>query len=140
MPFYTWLDSDRIQAAERRRIIEGLERLRALRDASFSCNTARSTIRIATWNLRSFGGGKIPKHTDRYCGNDPGLRRMRESLAYIVEVIAMFDLVALQEVKSLEGDFAWVMRRLGPDWDYLATEGALREHRRRADARLEGPH
>jgi exonuclease III len=49
---------------------------------------------------------------------------MRESLAYIVEVIAMFDLVALQEVKSLEGDFDWVMRRLGPNWDYLATDAS----------------
>ena len=69
----------------------------------------RKSVRIATWNIREFGGSKF-------------LGRDFESLYYMAEIIANFDLLALQEVRADLREFKRLMRILGPDWDFVATD------------------
>lgn len=71
----------------------------------------RGTMRVGTWNLREFDNNKY--------GN-----RLPESFHYIAEVISHFDLVALQEVRADLDALNRVMKLLGPQWDYIATDVA----------------
>lgn len=120
MPFYTDLrigKDDQPETIERkRRNAKGLLRLReGLREhvgpPTDAASRAGSTIRIATWNLREFDAPS-------YGG------RLREAIFYIAEVIAHFDLVAIQEVRQDLSALNWVKRVLGPDWDYICTDAA----------------
>jgi hypothetical protein len=62
---------------------------------------------LATWNVRDFDSNKF--------GHGP---RLAESFHYIAEVIAAFDLVAMQEVNEDMRPFEKVMDLLGPSWRY----------------------
>jgi endonuclease/exonuclease/phosphatase family metal-dependent hydrolase len=73
--------------------------------------TARDTLLLATWNLRDFDSNKF--------GHGP---RLPESYYYIAEVLSAFDLIAVQEVNRDIGPFENVMRILGPNWSYIATD------------------
>jgi endonuclease/exonuclease/phosphatase family metal-dependent hydrolase len=76
----------------------------------------RETLLLATWNIRDLGN-----ENKRYDpGQGPG-ERLEESYYYIAEIISAFDLVALQEVNTLES-LEKIMRYLGPSWDYLTTD------------------
>ena len=117
MPFYTFLKhKDGDTAASRTKKIRVARNLKKLKDelgnhfvASGSvCDPSRA-VRIATWNLREFGGSS-------YKG------RSFEEIYYIAEVISHFDLVALQEIRGDLREFLDLMRVLGPDWDYVATD------------------
>lgn len=67
------------------------------------------SIKIATWNLREFGGSK-------YFGRD------YEALYYIGEIISHFDLVALQEIRGNLKEFNSLRKILGPDWSFIGTD------------------
>lgn len=117
MPFYTQLslrasDSDAARS-KKRRVAEKLLSLRAGLEAhlreSGSAGDRSKSVRIATWNLREFGGSK-------YGGRD------YECLYYIAEVVSHFDIVAVQEVREDLADFLDLLKILGPDWGYLATD------------------
>ena len=73
--------------------------------------TRESSILIGTWNLRDFDNNKY-RH---------GPRR-RESLFYIAEIISAFDVCALQEINEDLDPLRDVLRLLGPDWDFIATD------------------
>jgi hypothetical protein len=93
--------------------VAGLKRLRKalgkhLEAQGVGAESSRS-VRIATWNLREFGGRK-------YGGRD------YEPLYYIAEVVSHFDLVALQEVRENLKELHELRRILGPNWNYLATD------------------
>ena len=117
MPFYGGLrvdENDDAATKLRRQRIAG--RLLALRGAiadhfaaAGSSADRMQTVRIGTWNLREFGNTK-------YGGRD------EECLYYIAEIVSNFDIVALQEIRADLADFSRLMRILGPDWDYLATD------------------
>lgn len=117
MPFYPSLriresDSQELQA-KKRRVAETLGALREaltqhLDDAG-STSDPRESVRIATWNLRDFGGTK-------FGGRD------FEPLYYVAEVIDRFDIVALQEIRGDLSEFKQLLRILGPDWEYVATD------------------
>lgn len=95
----------------RRRTIAGLKALRTAFDAHFPPGSDRMrTVRIATWNLREFGG---TKH---------GGRDTYEPLYYMAEIISQFDIVALQEVREDLAEFHRLLRILGEEWDYVATD------------------
>lgn len=136
MPFYTWLrprpgDDDKDLATKAR----ASARIRALREA-FGAHVAAASlpdneepptdnsrfIRIATWNIREFDSASY------------GFR-MQEAKAYIAEILANFDLVALQEIRRDLGALEDILRLLGPSWTYLATdvtEGSSGNHERMA--------
>ena len=67
------------------------------------------SVKIATWNIREFGGTK-------YKG------RSFEELYYIAEIISHFDLIALQEVRKDLKEFLKLKKILGPNWSYIATD------------------
>ncbi|HCR49316.1 MAG TPA: endonuclease/exonuclease/phosphatase [Bacteroidetes bacterium] len=113
MPFYQNLHPERDQTDKR--IVENLIRLRgALRKTDIPGRSLNDTLLVATWNLRDF--------------DKPSFGfRSKEAFYYIAEIIARFDLVAIQEVYKDLTALNEVMRILGSDWDYIftdATEGA----------------
>lgn len=83
-------------------------------DVGIPARTLNKSLLVATWNLREFGNPR-PKHGPR----------IAESFHYIAEVIAAFDVVALQEVNEDLRDFRRLMRLLGPDWSALLTDTTL---------------
>jgi len=82
-----------------------------LRDQGVPRRTASDTLLLATWNVREFGRRR-PKYG----------RRIPESFYYIAETISAFDIVALQEVNEDLRDLKKVMRYLGREWDFIATD------------------
>lgn len=69
------------------------------------------SLLLATWNIRDFDSNKF--------GYGP---RLPETFYYIAEIISCFDLVALQEVNRDLSALERVMRILGREWDYIATD------------------
>ncbi len=125
MPFYNDLRPDADFAArdyarvfpqlttpERLRAIDGLLRLKPALQAQLPQRRSEANLLVASWNLKEFG------HTTQ---------RLPEAYFYIAEIMAAFDLIAVQEIKSGLKDLDIVMRLLGPNWRYLIndiTEGA----------------
>lgn len=124
MPFYDWLrprdyDSEQ-KKADKERVAATLLALRsALADhlygnGSNNRNThsqdSTKYLRLATWNIREFG-------SDEKFGP-----RLPESLYYIAEILSHFDLVAIQEVREDLRALDRVLRILGPNWTYIATD------------------
>ena len=70
-----------------------------------------STLLLATWNIRDFDSNKFKFGP-----------RLPESFYYIAEIISCFDLVAVQEVNRDISALEKVMRILGREWDYIATD------------------
>lgn len=88
------------------RLLKIRARLAPLRDRK--CD---SSLLLATWNIRDFDSNKF--------GFGP---RRAESFYYIAEIISAFDLVAVQEVNEDLDALARVMKILGREWDYIATD------------------
>ncbi len=112
MPFYFPIRWN-FNAAERQRTAARLLALRRQIRGEIPPRTADDTLLLATWNIRDFDSNKF--------GHGP---RLKESFFYIAEIIAAFDLVAVQEVNEDLSALKTVMRILGPDWDYIATDKA----------------
>ena len=119
MPFYYRLkvrngDTSE-QVADKKRIAQSLLRLREalhqhIHDAGERpCGDSSTWLRIATWNIREFDSSKYGQ-------------RLEESLYYIAEIISTFDIVAVQEVRDDLDAWNQVMRILGRDWSYIATD------------------
>ena len=117
MPFYVYLKNKKNDSAatkkKKRRVAKNLLNLRSNLEKHFkhpnSETDVRKSVRIGTWNLREFGNTK-------YGGRD------YEALYYIAEILSHFDLVALQEIRGNLREFKLLMRILGPDWDYVASD------------------
>jgi endonuclease/exonuclease/phosphatase family metal-dependent hydrolase len=116
MPYYFRLRNKNISQSARVRTVEGLQRLRKQIRNHIPNRTVRDTLLLATWNLRDLGNED--KRFEE--GEGPG-PRLNESYYYIAEIISAFDLVALQEINTLES-LEKVMDFLGPSWDYLTTD------------------
>ncbi|NCP11999.1 MAG: endonuclease/exonuclease/phosphatase family protein [Sphingomonadales bacterium] len=89
------------------------QRLVALRKslAEVRSRKSESSFLLATWNIRDFDSNKF--------GYGP---RLDESIYYIAEILASFDLIAVQEVNRDLTALERVMKILGRDWDYIATD------------------
>ncbi len=110
MPFYFPLRWD-FEDGERERAAARLLELRAQLRREIPRRTVDDTLLLATWNLRDFDSNKF--------GHGP---RLKESLFYIAEVISAFDLVAVQEINQDLSATRTVMKILGSNWDYIATD------------------
>ena len=123
MPFYTWLKPRDHDTPEHLRTKQRAARkLRALRAAltahidgaaladgvDMPCDSSR-IVRIATWNLRELDSASYGY-------------RSQEAKAYIAEILAQFDLIALQEIRRDLGALDDVKALLGPGWAYIATD------------------
>ncbi|MBI1308208.1 MAG: endonuclease [Bacteroidetes bacterium] len=117
MPFYTKLQKQPGDNAKdkikKTRVITNLKKLREKLPEHFRNSQHHavngSTVKIATWNIREFGGTS-------YGG------RSYEELYYISEIISHFDIVALQEVRGDMKEFNSLKYYLGPQWDFVATD------------------
>jgi hypothetical protein len=89
------------------------ERLLAIRKRLGPVRKRRSdsSLLLATWNIRDFDSNKF--------GYGP---RLPETFYYIAEMISCFDLVAVQEVSRDLAALETLMRILGREWDYIATD------------------
>lgn len=102
------------------------ERLLAIRErlAPIRRRKSDSSLLLATWNIRDFDSNKFGWG-----------HRLPETYYYLAEMIACFDLVAVQEVNRDLSALERLMRILGREWDYIATdttEGAGGNHERMA--------
>ncbi len=109
MPFYSGIR--RYPADVANRTIDRLLALRKLLHAEIPGKTGTETLLLATWNIRDFDSNKF--------GHG---RRLDEAFNYIAEIIAAFDLVAVQEVNRDLRALERVCGLLGPDWTYIATD------------------
>lgn len=89
------------------------ERLLAIRTRlePIRARKSDSSLLLATWNIRDFDSNKF--------GWGP---RLPETFYYIAEIIACFDLVAVQEVNRDLTPLLTVMGILGREWDYIVTD------------------
>jgi len=120
MPFYPDLkiypSDTTLEKQRKKRIADGLLRLRkALREHIQGAPNAPEDgdtsqyLRLGTWNIREFDSPKFGERT-------------QESNFYIAEILSHFDLIAVQEVREDLAALKKVMRILGPDWDFIATD------------------
>lgn len=94
-----------------------LEQLRAELHAVPPKQVDRNLL-IATWNLREFG--QLAQVWDQPAGNKPF--RDLHAVRLIGEVVACFDVVAIQEVQQDISALAALMKWLGPDWGLIMTD------------------
>lgn len=119
MPFYHGLKSYRDYPDSRENYPDKhkwiAERLLALRyDLHMKITKDRNpnSLIVGTWNIRAFDGG---------------LLRLDESYHYIAEIIAAFDICALQELKPGLEPVIRLQKLLGPNWDYFVTDVSSHE-------------
>jgi endonuclease/exonuclease/phosphatase family metal-dependent hydrolase len=75
-------------------------------------------VLIATWNLRGFG--KVLEKWESPAGDSP--RRNLRDVLCLAEIVARFDVVALQEVKRDLGGLRRLMQALGSNWAWILTD------------------
>ena len=109
MPDYKSIDSS---TPGGRRTAQNLIKLKFELDNAIPAKTVDSTLLLATWNIREFGGTKSG-------GRDA------EALFYIAEIISRFDIVAVQEVRDNLDALDELMRYLGRWWKYLVSDVTL---------------
>lgn len=93
--------------AAKLRTIDGILALRAGLDAEIPVRRTEENLLVASWNIKEFG------HTRQ---------RLPESYYYLAEIIARFDLVAIQEIKSTLKDLDKLVRILGSSWTYVVND------------------
>lgn len=101
-----------------RRALEDIVRLRRQMDRlNLPRKLVDRNVLIGTWNIRAFSQ-VYPKWDE-----NPGApKRNLRALAYIVEIIRRFDVVAIQEVKEDLSALLLMMDWLGSDWGYIVTD------------------
>lgn len=106
MPYYRELNS---AVPAGKRTIQKLLELRHALDDAVPHRTLEKTLLLATWNLREFDSTKYGSRTP-------------ESYYYIAEIIARFDLVAIQEVREDLSALNQLRRLLGPSYECFFTD------------------
>lgn len=110
MPFYNALkfyDPDQDYPNKSKWIAERLLALRYDLDQRIVKDRRPNSLVVGTWNIRAFDGG---------------MPRLDESLHYIAEIIAAFDICAIQELKPDLEPIRKLKDLLGPNWDYFLTD------------------
>lgn len=98
--------------SERKRIAEKILSIkRELKKQGVPDRNVSETLLLGSFNVRDFDSNKF-KHG----------YRLRESFYYLAEMIAAFDLVALQEVNENLSGLKKLMKHLGGNWEYIATD------------------
>ncbi|WP_293677485.1 endonuclease/exonuclease/phosphatase family protein [uncultured Phenylobacterium sp.] len=113
MPFYQDIKHDEATypPGEREYIASRLLDLRQVLEARIPERELRRTLVLGTWNIRDFDDNKF--------GQGP---RRRESLHYIAEVLARFDICAVQEINDKLKPLKDVVKLMGPSYEFMATD------------------
>ena len=106
MPDYKHIDNN---TPEGRRTAKNLLTLKLELDNAVPARTVDSTLLLATWNIREFGGNKSDG-------------REAEPLYYIAEIMSHFDIIAVQEVRDNLDALDELMKILGGWWKYLVSD------------------
>ena len=106
MPFYRPLNN---RSTEGKRTIERILALRKQLDEEIPQKTAEKTMLLASWNIREFDS--------RAYGD-----RVEEAYYYIAEIVARFDLIAIQEVREDLEALNKLMSILGSNWSVIFTD------------------
>lgn len=109
MPDYKHIDSNTLEG---RRTAQNLITLKFELDNAVPTKTVDSTLLLATWNIREFGGTKSGG-------------REAEPLYYIAEIMSHFDIIAIQEVRDNLDALDELMSILGGWWNYLVSDVTL---------------
>ena len=113
MPYYHKLrirDFDDVDTqSEKKRTIKKLSKLRQYLHKNIPESKLDYNLILATWNIREFDTGTYGDRLD-------------ESFYYIAEIIAAFDLVAIQEVNRDLTGLERLMWLLGPNWSYVISD------------------
>lgn len=106
MPFYQDIDP---KDSHSTRLLERLLALRQQLDAEIPTRTQSETLLLGTWNIREFDS---PAYGER----------LPEAIYYIAEIVARFDLVAIQEVRRDLKAIKKLCAILGGSWKYIITD------------------
>ncbi|MBO9593350.1 MAG: endonuclease/exonuclease/phosphatase family protein [Niabella sp.] len=106
MPFYHYIQTN---TAAGKRTLNRLLALRKKLQAEIPAKQLETNLLLATWNIREFDS---PAY---------GMR-LTESFYYIAEIIARFDLVAIQEVRDDLRALKYLLKILGGHWSYVVTD------------------
>jgi exonuclease III len=106
MPFYQKINPKEPHSP---RLLERLLALRQHLDKEIPTRTHSETLLLATWNIREFDS---PAYGER----------LPEAFYYIAEIIARFDLIAIQEVRRDLKALKKLCSILGGNWKYIVTD------------------
>jgi hypothetical protein len=95
-----------------------LAELRARLDDDVPAKLLDRNLLIATWNVRHFGDAVA----QWVAGEDVRVMRDLHAVRCIADIIARFDVVALQEVRGNAGALRHALSALGPDWGLILTD------------------
>lgn len=95
-----------------------LDALRIALDNEIPAKILDHNLLIATWNIRAFGD--LTEKWDSEDGDSP--RRDLRALRSIAEIVARFDVIALQEVKGNIKALRHMLKWLGPNWGLILTD------------------
>ena len=95
-----------------------LAELRTQLDKDIPRKVLDHNVLIATWNLRAFGG--LTEKWESELKDSP--KRDLYSLRCIAEIIARFDVVALQEVRGDLKSLRHMLKFLGENWGLILTD------------------
>lgn len=105
-PIRRWKDD-----TAKTRAIETLLRLRGKIFRDITNKRDAGSFLLASWNLRDFDSDKF-KHG----------KRLDETYIYIAEIMSAFDLIAVQEVNRDLSGIKRLVKTLGPNWDWVASD------------------
>ena len=106
MPFYQYI---RANTAAGKRTLNRLLALRKKLAAEIPAKQLETNLLLATWNIREFDSSAYGT-------------RLTESFYYIAEIVARFDLVAIQEVREDLSALQYLIKILGSHWNYVVTD------------------
>jgi endonuclease/exonuclease/phosphatase family metal-dependent hydrolase len=111
MPYYAGIKQIQ-DVRTRKRVVEGLKRLRPALSSAIPARTATDTLLLATWNIREFDSGKYG-----FRGDEP--------YYYIAEILSRFDLIAIQEIRDGLYPLQRLRKLLGSWCDFIVTDVTL---------------
>lgn len=95
-----------------------LSRLRHALDASVPAKRLDQNLLIATWNIRAFEDLTEKWETGK--GDSP--KRNLADVRLIADILARFDVVAIQEARGNLKALRHTLKALGPEWGLLLTD------------------
>ncbi len=122
MPFYTNIDRlEKNAKGQGARVAKNLLKLKLLFEEGQGLPTdddyiapvpeksLEDNLLLASWNIREFDSPSFGLRSD-------------EAMHYIAEIIARFDLVAVQEIRRDLGVLKRLKRLIGSHWDFIVTD------------------
>ncbi|NHE59615.1 endonuclease/exonuclease/phosphatase family protein [Cyclobacterium plantarum] len=99
-------------------VLEEIAALNQVLDLELPFKKLDHNILIATWNIRTFGD--LTEKWEAEPADSP--KRDLHSLLAIAQIIARFDIIAIQEIKGNIKAFRHMLKVLGNHWSFILTD------------------